>query len=112
MSVCLLYIYMKTIDEIQNTPYQQIVKESTQTLRDYIVEVSNQAQTEGRPVEDLIDEGLLSALVGGVVGGAAGKTVMEAVCKALGVKEDSTLGKLLTSRMVLTAVGTYLGYKW
>lgn len=103
---------MKTIDEIQDTQYQRMIKESTQTLRDYIVEVSNRARTEDKPVEDIIDEGLLSAIVGGVVGGAAGKTVMQAVCKALGVKEDSTLGKLLTSRMVLTAVGTYLGYKW
>lgn len=106
------YMYMKTIDEIQDSQYQQMLKESTQSIRDYIIEVSNKAQNEGRPVEEMIDEGLLSALVGGVVGGAAGKTVMQAVCKALGVKEDSTLGKLLTSRMVLTAVGTYLGYKW
>lgn len=103
---------MNTIDEIQDKQYQKMIQESTRSVRDYIIEVNKRSQEENKPVEEIIDEGVLSAIVGGVVGGAAGKTVMQAVCKALGVKEDSTLGRLLTSRMILTAVGSYLGYKW
>lgn len=103
---------MNSIQEIQDAQYQTLIKEHTQTIRDYIIEVSNKAQAEGKPVEDMIDEGLLSAVVGGVIGGTAGKSIMQAVCKALGVAENSTLGSLLTSRIVLTAVGSYLGYRW
>lgn len=103
---------MKTIDEIQNQQYQQLIKESTQSLKDYIIEVSNKAKEENKEVSEVIDEGILGSLVGGIIGGTAGKSIMQAVCKALGVKEDSTLGRLLTSRIVLTAVGAQLGYNW
>lgn len=103
---------MKSITEIQNQEYQNLIKESTQSLKDYIIEISNQAKAENRDIAEVIDEGLLGAIVGGVLGGTAGKSIMQGVCKALGVSENSTLGTLLTSRMVLTAVGAYLGYKW
>jgi len=103
---------MNSIQEIQDAQYQSMIKEHTNTLKDYIIEVSQKAQAEGKPVAELIDEGLLSSIVGGVIGGTAGKSIMEAVCKALGIDSRSTLGTLLTSRMVLTAVGAYLGYKW
>jgi len=103
---------MKTIDEIQNQQYQQLIKENTQSLKDYIIEVSNKAKEENKEVSEVIDEGILGSLVGGIIGGTAGKSIMQAVCKALGVKEDSTLGRLLTSRIVLTAVGAQLGYNW
>lgn len=103
---------MNSIQEIQDVQYQKLIKEHTQSLKDYIIEVSNKAQSEGKPIEDMIDEGLLAAVVGGVVGSTAGKSIMQAVCKALGVSENSSLGSLLTSRMVLTAVGSYLGYRW
>lgn len=103
---------MKNISEYQNKHQSELLTESTKSIKDYIIEVSNKSKTEGKPIEELIDEGLLSALVGGVLGGTAGKTIMEAVCKALGISEKSPLGSLLNSRMILTAVGAYLGYKW
>ena len=103
---------MQTISEIQDSKYNQLIKESTQTLKDYIIEVTNKAKEEGKDVAEIIDEGLLESLVGGVIGGTAGKSIMQGVCKALGVNESSPLGQLLTSRIVLTAVGAYLGYKW
>lgn len=103
---------MKSIQEIQDDQYNVLLKESTQSIRDYIVEVSKQAQEEGKPVEELIDEGLLGSLVGGVIGATAGKSIMQCVCKALGINESGSLGSMLTSRMVLTAVGTQMGYRW
>ncbi len=103
---------MNSITDLQNDKYEQLINESTQSLKNYIIETTNKAIAENKPVEDIIDEGLLSALVGGVIGGTAGKSIMQAVCRALGVSENSTLGQLLTSRAVLTAVGSYLGYKW
>lgn len=103
---------MNSISEIQNSRYEQMISESTQSLKNYIIETTNKAIAENKPVEEIIDEGILSALVGGVIGGTAGKSIMQAVCKALGVAENSALGSLLTSRVVLTGVGSYLGYKW
>ena len=103
---------MKTIDEIQDSQYKNLIKESTQSLKDYIIEVSNKAKEENKDVSEIIDEGLLASIVGGVIGGTAGKSIMQAVCKALGVSDSSPLGQLLNSRIILTAVGAYLGYKW
>jgi len=103
---------MNSIQEIQDVQYKNMIQEHTNTLKDYIIEVSQKAQEEGKPVAELIDEGLLAGIVGGIVGGTAGKSIMTAVCKALNIDERGTMGQLLTSRMVLTAVGAYLGYKW
>ena len=36
---------------------------------------------------------------------------MKAVCNVLGINERGALGNLMTSRMVLTAMGGYLGWK-
>jgi hypothetical protein len=56
-----------------------------------------------------IDEGLLSGLAGGAIGALAGPTVGKAICKVLGIDPKGTLGKLLTSRLVSTALGYALG---
>lgn len=57
-----------------------------------------------------IDEGLLGGIVGGAAGALAGPAIGKAICKALGIDEKGHLGKLLTSRLVTTAVAAKLGY--
>lgn len=103
---------MKNITELQEDQFNQLIKESTQGIKDYIVEVANKANAEGKDASEVIDEGILGSLVGGIIGGTAGKSIMQAVCSALKIDEHGTLGQLLTSRLVLTAVGARLGYKW
>jgi predicted nucleic acid-binding protein len=56
-----------------------------------------------------IDEGLLGAFVGGAAGLLIGPAIGRAICRALGIEENGTLGKLLTSRLVTTAIGVALG---
>ena len=56
-----------------------------------------------------IDEGLFGALVGGGVGLLAGPAIGRAICYVLGIREEGPLGKLLTSRLVTTAMGVALG---
>ena len=56
-----------------------------------------------------IDEGFLGALAGGAVGALAGPSIGRAICRALGIDENGNLGKLLTSRLVTTAIGIALG---
>ena len=52
-----------------------------------------------------IDEGLFTGLLGAGVGALAGPAIGRAICTVLGIKEDGPLGKLLTSRLVTTAMG-------
>lgn len=56
-----------------------------------------------------IDEGLLGALAGGAVGALVGPAIGKAICKVLGIDQKGHLGKLMTSRLVTTALGIALG---
>ena len=58
-----------------------------------------------------IDEGLGKALLGGLAGATVGPAIMKAVCRVLGINETGPMGNLMTSRLVLTAMGGYLGWK-
>ena len=58
---------------------------------------------------EAIEEGFFGGLVGGVAGAIAGPAIGRAICTVLGIKEDGPLGKLLTSRLVTTAMGITLG---
>jgi len=55
-----------------------------------------------------MDEGLFTALLGGVAGSTIGPAIMKAVCRVLGISEQGSLGKLLTSSLVLGALGAEL----
>ena len=59
----------------------------------------------GEPIE----EGFFGGLVGGIAGAVVGPAIGRAICTVLGIKEDGPLGKLLTSRLVTTAMGITLG---
>jgi len=102
---------MKSINELMEKQPANL-KESVESLKSYIIETSKKAHEENKPIEDVLDEGIISGIIGGVVGGTVGKNIMQAVCQALGVNENSALGSLLTSRAILTMVGAKLGYKW
>ena len=52
-----------------------------------------------------IEEGFLGGLLGGGAGALVGPAIGRAICKALGIDEKGTLGKMLTSRLVTTAIG-------
>lgn len=56
-----------------------------------------------------IDEGLFTGIMGGLGGALIGPAIMKSICKILGIDEKGTFGKLLTSRLVTTAVGISLG---
>jgi len=56
-----------------------------------------------------IDEGFLGALVGGAAGLLIGPAIGKAICRVLGIDEKGHLGKLMTSRLVTTALGITIG---
>ena len=97
------------IDLTGATPQQLM---NTKKLYNYIIESAEIAQKENVPLEDVLDEGIFGALVGGALGATVGTTIMKSICKVLGISESGVLGNLLTSKVVLAALGSQLGYRW
>lgn len=93
---------MRTIEEIANQ--QTITEELTY---DSIIQKLQEAKEAGTP----IDEGLFGAIGGAILGGTIGPKLGGAICKALGVDPKGSFGSLLTSRLVMTAIGTTMGWK-
>jgi hypothetical protein len=52
-----------------------------------------------------ISEGLFSGILGAAGGALVGPAIGRAICHALGIDENGTFGKLLTSRLVTAAIG-------
>lgn len=78
-----------------------------QQAYDDIIKALNEAKENNIP----LDEGIGKAILGAAAGVTVGPAIMKAVCKVLGISETGALGNLMTSRLVLTALGGYLGYK-
>lgn len=66
---------------------------------------------EAKEDELSLDEGIAKALIGAAAGFTVGPKIMQGVCKVLGISESGALGNLMTSKLVLTALASYLGYK-
>lgn len=84
---------------------------NTKRLYDYIIESAQIAKEENKPLDDVIDEGILTGIIGAVAGATIGKTIMTSLCNILGIQEKGILGDLLTSKMVLGAIGAKLGLR-
>lgn len=95
---------MKSIQEIVDNT--NIINEE-QITYDEIIKVLQESKENNIP----IDEGVVKALLGGVAGATVGPSIMKAVCKVLGISESGALGNLMTSRLILTALAGYLGWK-
>ena len=95
---------MKTMEEYAN---QDMLKEDLDKQYDKAIQMLQEAKENQQP----IDEGLFKAIFGGLVGATAGPALGKALCKALGLDERGMLGNLLTSRLFLTALGGYMGWK-
>ena len=95
---------MKKLEEYIAAENQPITEELTY---DNLIAKLQEAKDNNVPIE----EGIIGSLVGGLTGLTFGPKVMKAVCKALGVDEKGPFGSLLTSRLILTAVGTSVGWK-
>ena len=74
---------------------------------DRVIEALQKAKEEKTP----IDEGLLGAIVGGAAGLTFGPRIMNAICEVLGINPRGSLGSLMTSRVVMTAIAGKIGAK-
>ena len=94
--------------DLTNVSVKEI--QASKKLFNYIVESAAIATEEGKSLDDIMDEGLFTALLGGVAGSTIGPAIMKAICKVLGISETGLLGKTLTSSLVLGAMGAELGF--
>lgn len=91
---------IKEINEIQNQEFYEALLESLSNSGDDKKELGN-----------VLEESLLGGIAGGIAGSVLAPSIMKAICKILGIAENGTLGQLLTSRLVLGALGAQLGMK-
>lgn len=82
---------------------------NAKALYEYIVMSGAKANYLNEGLDDKVDEGLLSGLLGATAGNLIGPAIGRALCKVLGINENGTLGKLLNSKLVTTAMGFELG---
>jgi len=93
---------MENIDKFIND--NQITEELTY---DDVIQKLQEAKEAGTP----IDEGILGAIGGAILGATWGPKLGNAICSALGIDPKGTLGSLMTSRLVLGAIGGKMGWK-
>ena len=93
---------MENIDKFINN--EQITEELTY---DNVIQKLQEAKEAGTP----IDEGILGAISGAILGASFGPKLGNAICSALGVDPKGTFGSILTSRLVLAAIGGKMGWK-
>lgn len=94
---------MKTLEEVANQDKQ--INEDL--IYDDVIKQLQECKENNIP----IDEGLFKAIFGGIGGATVGPPIMKGICKVLGIDEKGSMGSLMTSRLTLTALGAYLGWK-
>lgn len=82
----------------------------SRSILSYIKDCQITAEKKNIELSKVVDEGLLTGLLGGFAGATWGPKLGEALCKALGIQKGM-LYNLLTSRMFLGALGGFLGVK-
>lgn len=91
--------------------YEKMISLSPKEAR--FIRESVEAECEEN-VDDMLtaqsNEGLVGGIVGGITGLAFGSKIGNAICKALGIT-TGPLYQLLNSKIVTTAICTYLGIK-
>ena len=92
---------MKQINEYLEKP----INESQ--VYDDIINSLQESKEQGKPIE----EGLFTGLFAGAAAFTVAPTIMKAVANVLGIDLKGPLGNLMTSRLILTAVGAKLGYR-
>lgn len=95
---------MKSMETIAQ---ENIILNEEQQAYDNLIQILQEAKANNTP----IDEGLGKAILGGLAGATVGPMIMKGVCSVLGINENGALGNLMTSRVILTALGGYLGWK-
>lgn len=82
-------------------------KPSESAMYNKIIESLQRSKESNVP----LDEGIFGAIGGAIIGAGLGPKLGQAICKALGVDPKGSFGNLITSRLVMGAIGTTMGWK-
>ena len=96
-------------EEKKNTTDVEI--ELTEAQAQLIVDIMMNPETVNETRLEILDEGIFGSILGGIGGLAFGKSIGKLLANTLGIKENSPLYNVLTSRLVGTAIGAALGKK-
>lgn len=88
------------------TVYDKNIITEDVMIYDDIINRLQEAKNNNTP----INEGIITGLLGGIAGATVGPAIMKAICQALGISLEGHLGKLITSKIVLGAVGAKIGW--
>ena len=95
---------MKSLEDFANNEQAQI---NESLVYDEIIQKLTEAKENGTP----IDEGLFGAVAGAAGGLVFGPKIMTTICNVLGIDVKGALGSLMTSRLIVTAAATKLGWR-
>ncbi len=97
----------KTNSILESFDLSEVHRIEEEQLVQSLLESVESSKTPGQALE----EGILGGIVGGIAGATLAPAIMKTICKILGIQENGTLGQLLTSKLVLGAMGAQLGLK-
>ena len=97
----------KTNSILESFDLSEVHRIEEEQLVQSLLESVESSKTPGQAIE----EGILGGIVGGIAGATLAPAIMKTICKILGIQENGTLGQLLTSKLVLGAMGAQLGLK-
>jgi predicted methyltransferase MtxX (methanogen marker protein 4) len=101
----------KTLNTVLCESYAKASDEDKQLMKETLEQLKLDVKLQEAKENNIpLEEGLLTGLIGGIAGAAFGPKVMTAVCNALGIDLKGPLGSLMTSRIILTAVGAKVGW--
>jgi len=108
---------LKVISKLVGTSTRDLATEIAEILSDNLVEAYEFTEEEINAIEELLfngesnelNEGVLGSVLGGLGGLAFGKSIGKIIARVLGIKENSPLYNVLTSRLVGTAIGAAIG---
>lgn len=100
-----------TMESMQSIAEKMTTNDIRRVCEDAAYDELIQKLQEAKANQVPIDEGLFTAILGGIAGVTFGPAVMKCVCKVLGINEKGSLGSLMTSKLVLGALATEIGWK-
>jgi len=107
---------VRVIAKLLYTSPKDVANEISELLSDHLVECIEFTEEQINAIEEWfegetneLNEGVIGSVLGGLGGLAFGKSIGKIIARVLGIKENSPLYNVLTSRLVGTAIGAAIG---
>jgi len=99
------------MEEDEEDEEEDVEMELTKEQASAIIDIFMNPENVNESQIELLNEGIFGSILGGIGGLAFGKSIGKLLANTLGIKDNSPLYNVLTSRLVGTAIGAALGKK-